>query len=164
MPVGDVVHEPGTQPSLTVAVAPVKGDRTDLVVEKLVEIGIDSIVVLAPVERSVVRWSADRTVQVMDRYSRIVKAAAMQSRRVHLPVLSGPVALASVLAGGAAVAEPGGDAPWEEVTTVIIGPEGGFAPSEIAPAALRVDLGPGILRAETAAIVAAARMVAHHRR
>ena len=161
---GEVHVEPAPARTLTVAVAPVKGDRTDLVVEKLVEIGIDSIVVLAPVERSVVRWSADKAGQVMDRYGRIVRAAAMQSRRVRMPTLSGPVPLADLIAAGAAVAEPGGGADWDSVTTVVIGPEGGFSSAEIAGAAARVDLGPGILRAETAAMVAAARMVAHWRR
>lgn len=164
VPTGDVVTETASTPALTVAVAPVKGDRTDLVMEKLVEIGVDAIVVLAPVERSVVRWSGDKTSQVMDRYGRIVRAAAMQSRRVHLPVLTGPMPLSALLSAGAAVAEPGGDADWSTVTTVVIGPEGGFSPSEIEPATIRVDLGPAILRAETAAMVAAARMVAHRGR
>ena len=163
-PDGEVEVEPAPEPLLTVVVSPVKGDRTDLVMEKLVEIGIDAIVVLAPVERSVVRWSADKAGQVMDRYSRIVRAAAMQSRRVFLPALTGPVALADVLALGAVVAEPGGERPWDTVTTVVVGPEGGFSRAEIAGAAGQVDLGPAILRAETASMVAAARMVAHWRR
>jgi 16S rRNA (uracil1498-N3)-methyltransferase len=47
---------------------------------------------------------------------------------------------------------------------VVIGPEGGFAEGELARAVDRVDLGPHVLRAETAAIVAATRMVAHWRR
>lgn len=161
---GEVRSEPAPDPVLSVAISPVKGDRTDLVVEKLVEIGIDAIVVLAPVERSVVRWTGDKTVAVMERYGRIVRSAAMQSRRVHLPVLSGPVALSDVISAGAAVAEPGGTADWSQVTTVVVGPEGGFAPAEIAPAQAMVDLGPAVLRAETAAIVAGARMVAHWRR
>ena len=72
--------------------------------------------------------------------------------------------LADVLALGAVVAEPGGERPWDTVTTVVVGPEGGFSPAEIAGAAGQVDLGPGILRAETASMVAAARMVAHWRR
>jgi 16S rRNA (uracil1498-N3)-methyltransferase len=50
------------------------------------------------------------------------------------------------------------------VTTVVVGPEGGFAPGEIARARRRVVLGPAILRAETAAVVAGALLVAHHRR
>jgi len=151
-------------PELTVAIAPVKGDRTDLVVEKLVEIGIDHIVVLQPVERSVVRWNASKVPQVMQRYERIVRAAAMQSRRVFLPGLTGPVALRDVVGTQVAFAEPGGTADPSSFTTLVIGPEGGFSPEEVASAPALADLGPAILRAETAAMVGAARMVAHWRR
>jgi 16S rRNA (uracil1498-N3)-methyltransferase len=142
----------------------VKGDRTDLVIEKVVEIGIDHIIVLSPVERSVVRWASNKVPQVMDRYARIARAAAMQSRRVFLPAVSGPVSLANVTGQGVAFAEPGGTASPDAVTTLVIGPEGGFAPAEVASAPSLFDLGPSILRAETAAIVGAARMVAHWRR
>ena len=48
-----------------------------------------------------------------------------------------------------------------DVTTLVIGPEGGFSPAELAVAPITVSLGTGILRAETAAIVGAALMVAH---
>jgi 16S rRNA (uracil1498-N3)-methyltransferase len=161
---GDVIHVAPPTPPLTVAIAPVKGDRTDLVIEKVVEIGIDHIIILSPVERSVVRWAANKVPQVMDRYTRIVRAAAMQSRRVFLPTVSGPVSLANVTGQGVAFAEPGGSATPESVTTMVIGPEGGFSPAEVALAPTLVDLGPSILRAETAAIVGAARMVAHWRR
>lgn len=162
--VGDIFTEEKQLPLLTVAVAPVKGDRTDFVVEKLVEIGIDTIAVLAPVERSVVRWASDKVDRVMERYQRIARAAAMQSRRVFLPDVIGPVSLATLTGDGVAFAEPGGSATWADTTTVVIGPEGGFSDSEVAVAPATIDLGPHILRAETAALVAAAQMVAHWRR
>ena len=161
---GDIVVEPTPATSLCVAVAPVKGDRTDLVVEKLVEIGVDTIAILAPLERSVVRWAQDKVSHVMDRYQRIATAAAMQSRRVFLPEVIGPVSLSSLGAHQVALAEPGGTAEWSQVTTVVIGPEGGFSDKELGSAPITIDLGPNILRAETAAIVAAAQMVAHWRR
>lgn len=162
--VSELVVTDSPTPPLTVAIAPVKGDRTDLVIEKVVEIGIDHIIILSPVERSVVRWASNKVPQVMDRYTRIARAAAMQSRRVFLPTVSGPVALANVTGQGVAFAEPGGTAATDAVTTLVIGPEGGFAPAEVALAPALADLGPSILRAETAAIVGAARMVAHWRR
>lgn len=161
---GDITVVDAPSPALTVAIAPVKGDRTDLVIEKVVEIGIDHIIVLSPVERSVVRWASNKVPQVMDRYTRIVRSAATQSRRVFLPTVSGPVSLANVTGQGVAFAEPGGTASADSVTTLVIGPEGGFSPSEVAIAPALADLGPSILRAETAAIVGAARMVAHWRR
>lgn len=161
---GDTVLVEPFVPSLAIAIAPVKGDRTDLVIEKVVEIGIDHIIVLSPVERSVVRWATNKVPQVMDRYARIARAAAMQSRRVFLPTVSGPISLANVTGQGVAFAEPGGTAAPDTVTTLVIGPEGGFSASEVANAPGVFDLGPSILRAETAAIVGAARMVAHWRR
>jgi 16S rRNA (uracil1498-N3)-methyltransferase len=161
---GEIVEVDPPTPALTIAIAPVKGDRTDLVIEKVVEIGIDHIIVLSPVERSVVRWAAHKVPQVLDRYTRIVRSASMQSRRVFLPTVSGPVSLANVTGHGVAFAEPGGNASADAVTTLVIGPEGGFSPAEVALAPAVADLGPAILRAETAAIVGAARMVAHWRR
>jgi 16S rRNA (uracil1498-N3)-methyltransferase len=161
---GDIVVTDAPSPPLTVAIAPVKGDRTDLVIEKVVEIGIDHIIILSPVERSVVRWASNKVPQVMDRYTRIARAAAMQSRRVFLPTVSGPVSLSNVTGQGVAFAEPGGSAAGDMVTTLVIGPEGGFSPAEVGIAPALADLGPSILRAETAAIVGAARMVAHWRR
>ena len=163
VPVSDATTTTAPQPALTVVVAPVKGDKTDLVIEKLVEIGVDHIVVLAPVDHSVVRWSSDKVEQVMSRYARIARAAAMQSRRVFLPSVTGPVPLASVLGSQVGFAEPGGTAAWGQVTTLVIGPEGGFSASELALGAPTISLGSGILRAETAAIVGAALMVAHWR-
>ncbi len=161
---GDIFSEVSPTPLLRVVVAPVKGDRTDLVVEKLVEIGVDNISILAPIERSVVMWAQDKTSHVMDRYQRIARAAAMQSRRVFLPDVVGPVSLGDVGTSGVAFAEPDGSATWDNVTTVVIGPEGGFSEAELSLAPATIDLGPTILRAETAAIVAASQMVAHWRR
>jgi 16S rRNA (uracil1498-N3)-methyltransferase len=160
--------DPRPPSTLTMAMAPLKGDRTELVIEKLVEIGIDRILVLAPLVRSVVRRDARKDAQALERYRRVARAAAMQSRRTVLPALEVNVAL--VEAAGlacAGIAEPGGEARPEDVEVLLVGPEGGFDPAEIAATrgagARTVDLGPGILRAETAAIAAAARMVAHHR-
>ena len=164
VPRSDVHTVSAPTPVLTVVVAPVKGDKTDLVVEKLVEIGIDNIVVLAPLDHSVVRWTPDKTAQVMARFQRIARAASMQSRRVHLPIISGPTDLATFRGGAVAWAEPGGTADWSGITTIVIGPEGGFSAAELEYAPATVDMGPAILRAETAAIVGAARMVAHWRR
>lgn len=162
--VGDIVSVPLPTPRLCVAVSPVKGDRIDDAVQRLVEIGVDHVIVLAPLERSVVRRDAERSVSHMGRLARVVRAAAMQSRRVFVPTLEGPVSLDEVLGrDGVAIAEPGGTTAWSEVTTVVVGPEGGFSSTEVARAARRVSLGESILRAETAATVAGARLVSHWR-
>lgn len=161
---GDVHYEPPPEPRLTLAVVPLKGDRTDLVIEKAVEIGIDRLVVLSPSERSVVRWVPAKVPTVLERHARIVRSAVMQSRRVHLPELVGPVSLDAMTTRGTALAEPGGTAAIDDVTTIVVGPEGGFTATELAGAGALIDLGPAVLRAETAAMVAATRLVAHWRR
>ena len=151
-PLGDVHTEPAPSPRLAVALVPVKGDRTDDAVERLVETGIDEVIVLEPTDHSVVRRDAGR-------------AAAMQSRRVWLADVTGPASLSDVLArDGVVIAEPGADASLEGVTTIVVGPEGGFSERETAMARRCVGLGPGILRAGTAATVAGTLMVAHRRR
>ncbi|MEY3805997.1 MAG: hypothetical protein RIR69_809 [Actinomycetota bacterium] len=163
---GEVHHVAPRHKRVTLGVVPVKGDRTDLVMEKLVEIGVDRIVVLHPTDHSVVRPSPDKVGNMMDRFRRIGRAAAMQSRQVFLPEVVGPLHLTEVLSntdefGVIGVAEPGGNSDVATVDTLLIGPEGGFSPSEIAAASHLVTLGDSVLRAETAAIVGATLMVAH---
>ena len=82
----------------------------------------------------------------------------MQSRRVWLPEISGPVPAVEVLPGFA-VAEPGGRPLTEADTAIAIGPEGGWSPKELEVAASTVSLGPHVLRVETAAVAAAVLMV-----
>jgi len=129
---------------LSVAFAPVKGEKPEVIVQKLTELGIDQIIPLAPTRRS----------------RKIAREAAMQSRRTWLPSIHSITALADVLAmPGCAIAEPGGVEISRDHHIVVIGPEGGFAPDELTTQVPTVSLGESILRAETAAIVAGALMV-----
>jgi len=169
-PAGEVQHQLRPEPLLTVAFAPVKGDRPELVVQKLTEVGVDRIVPLVTT-RSVVRWDGDRAAKQMERLRRVAQEACGQARRLWLPELGlggeGPVTpsdlLASLGADGTVMAEPGGGALGPGARTVLVGPEGGWAPDELAEAAAggagRCTLGPNVLRAETAAIVAGALLV-----
>jgi 16S rRNA (uracil1498-N3)-methyltransferase len=159
---GDVHVVEQRDPVLTVAVAPPKGDRLEWLVAKCTEVGIDRILLL-DAERSVVRWKGDRADKQLDRLRRIVVEASMQSRRVWLPELAGPLPAASVLPE-AAVAEPEGAPVTAGVPTIAIGPEGGWSPGELAAAAATVSLGDQILRVETAAVAAAVLMVNRSRR
>ena len=93
-------------PPLTVAVTPPKGDRLEWLVAKCTEVGVDRIVLLEA-ERSVVRWRGDRADKQLERLRRIAVEASMQSRRVWLPVLEGPVPALTFLPD-VTVAEPGG--------------------------------------------------------
>ncbi len=143
-------------PPVTIAVAPPKGDRLDWLVAKCTEVGVDRIVLL-DAARSVVRWPADRAERQLERLRRVAGEAAMQSRRVWLPEVSGPVAAVAVLADAVA-AEPGGRALTSDDTTIAVGPEGGWSPAELDAAGEVVTLGDTVLRVETAAVAAAVLM------
>jgi 16S rRNA (uracil1498-N3)-methyltransferase len=147
--------EPGA--GTTVAFTPVKGQRPEWVVQKLTELGVERIVVLEA-DRSVLRWDGERAGRQQERWRRVAREAAMQSRRLRLPVLDGVVPAVEALAGMAA-ADPDGRAPAAADTALAVGPEGGWSPSELAAAAARVVLPGGVLRAETAAVVAGAVLV-----
>jgi 16S rRNA (uracil1498-N3)-methyltransferase len=143
-----------------VAFALVKGERPELVVQKLTELGADRIVPFVA-ERSVVRWAPDRAARQEGRLRAIARAAAMQCRRTWLPEVAEVAAFADVAAlPGAALADPGGAAPTLATTAVLVGPEGGWSPAEQACDLPRVRLGAYILRAETASITACALLAA----
>ena len=145
--------------ALSIAFAPVKGEKPELIVQKLTELGIDEIIPLAPTARSVVRWDTAKAEKQTGRLQRVANEAAMQSRRVWLPVVQPVTQLADlVLRTDVAFAEPGGVEVSAVHRTIVVGPEGGFTPDELGDSVGRVSLGESVLRAETAAIVAGALM------
>ena len=156
-PVGEV-EQCARGREVTVYAALPKGDRGDWMVQKLVEVGVAEIV-LVDAERSVVRWDAARRDRGRARLERIVRSAVEQSRRVYLPVVRGPVPANEVLSS-VPVAEPGGRTLRDNDTALVIGPEGGWSQTELDLMTDRVDLGDGVLRVETAAVVAATLMLA----
>ena len=159
-PDGEVVHEPAPAPLLTVAFALTKGERPELAVQKLTELGVDRIVPF-PAARSVARWDADRALRHVERLRRVAREAAVQSRRARLPEVGDLGSLAALLQEpGAALADPGGDPPSLALPTIVVGPEGGFTAEERALARATVRLGPHVLRAETAAMAGGALLVA----
>ncbi|MEM9563188.1 MAG: RsmE family RNA methyltransferase [Actinomycetota bacterium] len=158
-PVRSVSSRPN---DLVVGFAPVKGDRSELIVQKLTELGVEVIVPLVT-ERSVVRWDGERGAKHQLRLARVAREAAMQSRNPRLPRLEGQRSLADFLGDhpGALLADPDGTAPPSAVAAagaVAIGPEGGFSPAERQGRAT-VRLPGRILRTETAAIAAAVLLV-----
>ena len=145
--------------SLCIAFAPVKGEKPELIVQKLTELGIDEIIPLAPTSRSVVRWDGAKAEKQTGRLQRVANEASMQSRRVWLPVVHPVTQLADLISRSeVAFAEPGGVEVAAVHRTIVVGPEGGFAPDELDGSVSRVSLGESVLRAETAAIVAGALM------
>ena len=136
-----------------------KQDRPEWIVQKLTELGIDRIVPLHA-ERSVVRWNDERAHRHVAKLRRVAGEALQQSRGVWLPEVAEPVAARSLLPDAAA-AEPGAPGIGPDVTTVAIGPEGGWSADELAAAGSVVSIASTVLRVETAAVVAATHLVMH---
>lgn len=166
----DVRTESSPQVRITVAFGVTKADKPEVVVQKLTEIGIDHI---APVlmEHSVVRWDTEKIDRQHDRFVKVAREAAMQSRQVFLPVVHrvlGSIgelldaALITGQQGEIAAADPAGDDSMLGLTAIVVGPEGGFSPAELGRFDRRVALPGGVLRAETASI-AAGVLLAHGR-
>lgn len=148
------------RPTIGVAFALVKGQKPELAVQKLTELGVDWI---CPFEaaRSVVRWDEGKAEAAEARLNKVAREAAMQSRQPWLPRIE-PVAAFAAVAGieSACLAERGGDAPSLHRPVILVGPEGGWERHELEVDLPRVSLSTGVLRAETAAIVAGALLVA----
>jgi 16S rRNA (uracil1498-N3)-methyltransferase len=167
-----IVQAPGRQ--LTLAHALIKPERFEWMAQKATELGVARIVPLVTARTAV------RDAQVlagrarMERWRRIMAAAAAQCGRARVPVLEPPQPVEEILAAlprdtGILLAASEQRVPFaEEIRrlkpsqelTVFIGPEGDFTPEEIAAAAARgvraVTLGPTVLRSETAALAAIA--------
>lgn len=161
-PWGDVRADPPPAPPVAVAFAVAKGERTDWAVQKLTELGADRIVPFLAA-RSVVRWEGDTAARHVERLRRIAREAASQSRRTWLPVVEDVVTFDELVSRPGAVVADRGGAPLSSVASrgiVLVGPEGGWAPEELAADMPRVALGPHVLRTETAAVAAGALLSA----
>ncbi len=167
--------EPRFVPRLCVAFALTKGQKPETVVRQLSELGVDEITPVLTA-RSVVRVRGDRARELVVRLGRVAREAACQARRARIASIGAPCGLAEALAAagdGLVVAERaettgGADdapAPGPDGWTLLVGPEGGFDPSEAEglAEAPRVAVGPFVLRAETAAVAAAAVLTARRR-
>ncbi|MBV8758024.1 MAG: 16S rRNA (uracil(1498)-N(3))-methyltransferase [Deltaproteobacteria bacterium] len=171
---GDATIVRAEAPSAVVAAPPhirvllplIKGDRMDTCLEKLVEVGADAIV-LWPAARAVVRLEADRREARVAKYRSALQAAARQCGRAAVPTVTAVdslhAAIAMLPAGARLVLDPGADRatmPTAGDVTIVSGPEGGFAPDELDDLAAAgfgaMGLGPRVLRAETAPVVAVA--------
>jgi 16S rRNA (uracil1498-N3)-methyltransferase len=159
-PDGEVIRVERPDPALTIAFAPVKGDRPEWAVQKLAEVGVDRIV-LMQTDRSVVRWDSKRAQSHLERLRKVARQALMQSRGCWLPEVSGVLPFSTLARGpGAALAAPAGSPPSLVHSAILIGPEGGWSPAEEAEGLPTVALGPGVMRSETAAVAAGALLAA----
>jgi 16S rRNA (uracil1498-N3)-methyltransferase len=157
-------------PEIALLFALAKGEKVDLVIQKATELGAARIVPFAAA-RSIVRLAGAKADERALRWRKIAEEAARQCGRADVPAVAAPAALEAALAGlpaGTAsfVFHPGGtplshaDAGGAPALAAVVGPEGGLTDDELAACrragATAVSLGPRVLRAETAAIVAVA--------
>jgi 16S rRNA (uracil1498-N3)-methyltransferase len=148
-----------------------RGERMDLVVQKVTELGVTQLVPVIT-ERSVVRLDEAQAARRLAHWRAIAIGACEQSGRNTLPTLVAPLPLAALLRtgtrgaasrlllSGAAELKLKELPPPAGEVMVLIGPEGGLTPQEQEEARLAgfvgVRLGPRVLRTETAAIAAVA--------
>jgi 16S rRNA (uracil1498-N3)-methyltransferase len=163
---------PAPEPRIVVVQALPKGDRAELAVETMTEVGVDVIVPWAA-ERCVARWPAgDRAAKALARWRSAAREAAKQARRSRIPEVTGLASTADVaarigVAAGAVVLEPDAGAalsrlelPRSGDVLLVVGPEGGVSPGELAAftaaGARPARLGESVLRTSTAGAAAAA--------
>ena len=157
-------------PRVEVALSPPSGDRLSWAVQKLAEIGVDSLL-LMETERSVRRVGGERARRGDQRLATIAREAAMQSRRPFVMEVRSGFGLEDVAGPHSVMLWERAEQPLSDLeplgdgsARILVGPEGGFSDAEAEVAAERgaalVSLGGGILRTETAAIVGAALVLA----
>jgi 16S rRNA (uracil1498-N3)-methyltransferase len=137
----------------TLYLAPLKGDRSEWAVAKATELGISVIVPLVS-EHLAVKFKSETREKMLRRWRRIAHESGAQSRRSYGVAIGEPVRVHDV-PEDVAVADFGGEPDWRGVRAVAIGPEGGWGREEWSSNRRRLSLGPSVLRAETAGVVAA---------
>jgi 16S rRNA (uracil1498-N3)-methyltransferase len=160
--VAQVETLPAPAPRLVVAQALPKGDRGELAVELMTELGVDAIVPWAAA-RCVTVWSGERGEKARARWAAHAREAAKQSRRPRVPVIESLAATKELAARDATIvvlhedaSEPlaTGELPAAGEVLVVVGPEGGISAEELTvllDAGARVcRLGPAVLRTSTA--------------
>ena len=159
--VDQVEWEDQPRPELWLAQALAKGDRDELAVQAATELGVAGVIPWAA-DRSIARWEGPKVAKGRDRWTAIVREASKQAIRPRVPVV-GELATTkqlSALAGQLVVLEPGAATPLTELALdaerviLVVGPEGGISPHELATleaaGASLVHLGREVLRTSTA--------------
>ena len=149
---GHEILVPAPSDLIVAAAPPDSRDRARFLVEKLAEIGVAELLFLdtrhghgRPPSASKLRsWSV---------------SGLEQSRGAWLMRTSGTLVALAEIDRPFVVCDRGGGREAPSARTVVIGPEGGWASGEVPEDAIRWDLGDTVLRVETAALVAAARLL-----
>ncbi|MFE5792495.1 16S rRNA (uracil(1498)-N(3))-methyltransferase [Streptomyces sp. NPDC056503] len=167
-------EEPEELPRITVVQALPKGDRGELAVETMTETGVDAIVPWAA-SRCITQWRGDRGLKALAKWRATAREAGKQSRRTRFPEVADLMTtkqVAQLLAGAdfAAVLHEDRDHPSGALATaglpekgsivLVVGPEGGVSPEELAAfeaaGAKPYRLGRSVLRTSTAGTAATA--------
>jgi 16S rRNA (uracil1498-N3)-methyltransferase len=167
--VSEVTDEPGATPALELVQALAKGDRDEMAVQAATELGILSVIPWQA-ERSVSRWEGAKVAKNVERWRTIAAEASKQALRAWIPSVANPVTTKQLAQLATAerqllVLDPTAeqaitqvDLPSGGVVSVVVGPEGGISPAELAVLAAAgaklVRLGSEVLRTSTAGLAA----------
>jgi 16S rRNA (uracil1498-N3)-methyltransferase len=173
--VTEVTTAAPAEPAVVVVQALPKGERGELAVEVLTEVGVAEIVPWAAA-RSVAVWKGERAAKSLAKWRSTAREAAKQARRSWFPEvaeLATTADLAALVAGAdlavvlheeASVPLAGLDVPPAGRIVVVVGPEGGLTDEEVATlvaaGATPVRLGSEVLRTSTAGVAAVAALLA----
>jgi 16S rRNA (uracil1498-N3)-methyltransferase len=169
---------PAELPRVVVVQAIPKGDRGELAVEMLTEVGVDVIVPWAA-SRCVAVWRGDKRAKALARWRSTARESAKQSRRSWFPEVREPATteeVAGLLRDASvpvvlheAASGPLADlpVPGRGEIVIVVGPEGGISEEELAAFAAvgaePVRLGSSVLRTSTAGVAATAALLARTR-
>ena len=172
--VSSVVHVPRPSPEVVVVQAVPKGDRGELAVEVLTEVGVAEVVPWAA-SRSVAVWKGERAVKSLARWRSTAREAGKQARRpwaASVSSLASTADVAALVASAdlAVVLHEAAASPLAAVAVpdagrivVVVGPEGGLTDDEILvlteAGAVAVRLGSEVLRTSTAGVAAVAALL-----
>ncbi|HEM6285364.1 TPA: 16S rRNA (uracil(1498)-N(3))-methyltransferase [Streptococcus suis] len=162
--------------SVTIAMGFPKGDKLEFVAQKATELGMVALWAF-PADWSVVKWDGKKLAKKAEKLEKIAQGAAEQSKRNRIPTvhlfekkadfLAQLTGFDQIILAYEEAAKEGEQANLVKILSgleagqsvlVIVGPEGGVSPEEVAAfekaGAVKTGLGPRILRAETAPLYA----------
>ncbi|MFR9791271.1 16S rRNA (uracil(1498)-N(3))-methyltransferase [Streptomyces sp. MB22_4] len=173
----EVSEEPAPRPRITVVQALPKGDRGELAVETMTEVGVDAIVPWQAA-RCITQWRGERGLKALGKWRATAREAGKQSRRVRFPQVA-EAATTKQVAALLAEADFAGvlhsdfehaseplataELPADGDIVLVVGPEGGVSRDELAlfeeAGAKAYVLGPSVMRTSTAGTAAAALLL-----